>query len=294
MVYATIPKILAVIILSYSFYFGTVMSIELPPYRPIKKRSGLLVMGAAFHALLMRELQTRFGSYRLGYLWAPLEITLQMVIMLVVFGAIMKRALPGMDYMLFLVAGFTPFFMMQKIANRSLGAVSANAGLLMYRAVRHIDVIIARSFLELVIYFMTFVILLCGLAFFGIGFSTEHLDMVLLCWVMMFFFAFGLAMILMIVGHYGGELSKIISIIFTVLYFASGVIYSVHMVPEPYLSYLMYNPFIHNLEMIRHSLSPTYPIYHVDMWYFVKWTMCVNFLGLLLYKAFERDLIRAK
>jgi len=121
MVYATIPKILAVIILSYSFYFGTVMSIELPPYRPIKKRSGLLVMGAAFHALLMRELQTRFGSYRLGYLWAPLEITLQMVIMLVVFGAIMKRALPGMDYMLFLVAGFTPFFMMQKIANRSLG-----------------------------------------------------------------------------------------------------------------------------------------------------------------------------
>ena len=196
-------------------------------------------MGAAFHALLMRELQTRFGSYRLGYLWAPLEVILQMAIMMIIFGAIMKRALPGMDYMLFLVAGFAPFFMMQKIATRSLGAVSANAGLLMYRAVRHIDVIIARSFLEMVIYFMTFVILLCGLAFFGVGFSVAHLDMVLLCWLMMFFFAFGLAMILMIVGHYGGELSKIISIIFTVLYFASGVIYSVHMVPEPYLSYLM-------------------------------------------------------
>ena len=195
---------------------------------------------------------------------------------------------------LLLVAGCTPVFVMQEVANRALGAVSANAGLRMYRAVRHIDVIIARSFLELVIYFITFVILLCGLAFFGVGFSVAHLDMVLLCWVMMFFFAFGLAMILMIVGHYGGELSKIISVIFTVLYFASGVIYSVHMVPEPYLSYLMYNPFIHNLEMIRHSLSPTYPIYHVDMWYFVKWMMCVNFLGLLLYKAFERDLIRAK
>lgn len=86
-----------------------VMSIELPPYRPIKKRSGLAVMGAAFHALLMRELQTRFGSYRLGYLWAPLEVILQMAIMMIIFGAIMKRALPGMDYMLFLVAGFTPF-----------------------------------------------------------------------------------------------------------------------------------------------------------------------------------------
>lgn len=270
------------------------MTVQLPPYRPIKKRSGLAVMIAAFHALLMRELQTRFGSYRLGYLWAPLEVILQMAIMMVIFGAIMKRALPGMDYMLFLVAGFTPFFMMQRIATRSLGAVSANAGLLMYRAVRHIDVIIARSVLELIIYFVTFVILILGLAFFGIGFSVATLDVVLFCWITMFFFAFGLAMILMIVGHYGGELSKVISIVFTILYFTSGVLYSVHMIPEPYLSYLMYNPFIHNLEMIRHALSPSYPIHHVSMSYFIKWTICVNFLGLLLYKAFERDLIRTK
>lgn len=270
------------------------MSVQLPPYRPIKRRNGLQVMLAAFHALIMRELQTRFGSYRLGYLWAPLDVILQMAIMLVIFGTVMKRTLPGMDYMLFLVVGFTPFYMMQKIAMRSLGAVSANSGLLMYRAVRHIDIIIARSFLELVIYFITFVILLVGLSFFGIGFSLSHLDMVLFCWVMMFLFAFGLAMIMMIVGHYGGEISKVIGIAFTILYFISGVIYSVHMVPEPYLSYLMYNPFIHNLEMIRHALSPTYPIYHVDMGYFVKWTVCVNFVGLLLYKAFENDLIRSK
>ena len=33
------------------------MSIQLPPYRPIKRRSGLAVMFAAFHALLLRELQ---------------------------------------------------------------------------------------------------------------------------------------------------------------------------------------------------------------------------------------------
>lgn len=270
------------------------MSISLPPYRPIKRRSGLAVMFAAFHALLMRELQTRFGSYRLGYLWAPLDVILQMAIFLVIFGALMKRVLPGIDYMLFLVSGFTPFFMLQKIATRSLGAVSANAGLLMYRAVRHIDVIIARSFLELVIYFVTFVILLVGLTFFGVSFSVAHLDIVLFCWLMMFLFAFGLAMVLMIVGHYGGELSKVIGIVFTILYFTSGVLYSVHIVPEPYLGYLMYNPIIHNLEILRHALSPTYPIYHASMLYFIQWTVCVNFLGLLLYKACERDLIRSK
>lgn len=88
------------------------MSIQLPPYRPIKKRSGIKVMMAALHALLMRELQTRFGSYRLGYLWAPLEVLLQVLLLLIIFGTVMQRVLPGMNYSLFLVSGMVPFFMM--------------------------------------------------------------------------------------------------------------------------------------------------------------------------------------
>lgn len=271
------------------------MSISLPPYRPIKRRSGLAVMMASLHALLMREMQTRFGSYRLGYLWAPLEVVLQVCIYLVVFGAVMQRTLPGMDYSLFLLAGIVPFLMFQKNATRALGAVSANSGLLMYRAVRHIDIVIARCFLELIIYFFSFWLILAVMwAFFGLSFSTSHLNILLFGWAGLFLFSLGTALIMMIVGHYGGEISKIISIFFTILYFMSGIIYSVHIVPEPYLSYLMYNPLIHNIELMRYALSPTYPIYHVDMGYFAKWTICVNFVGLLLYQSCQKDLIRSK
>ncbi|WP_019519080.1 hypothetical protein [Faucicola boevrei] len=56
----------------------------------------------------------------------------------------------------------------------------------------------------------------------------------------------------------------------------------------------MYNPFVHNIELIRHSLSPTYPNYHIDIWYFFKWMMAVDFVGLLLYKACENDFIRKR
>lgn len=270
------------------------MSIELPPYRPVKRRSGLKVMGAAFHALLMRELQTRFGSFRLGYLWAPLEVLFQVAVYLIIFGAIMNRVMPGIDYMLFLVAGLVPYQMFRRIANRSLGAVEANKGLLMYRSVRHFDVIFARSFLELVIYFFTFLLLLVFLAFLGIGISFSHLDIVLLCWLTMFLFSLGVALIMMMIGYYANELGKVVSIIFTILYFTSGIIYSITIVPEPYINYLLYIPFVHNLELIRHSLAPSYPDYHIDFMYFIKWMLTVDLIGLLMYKAFERDLIRAK
>lgn len=270
------------------------MSIQLPPYRPVKRRSGLKVMGAAFHALLMRELQTRFGGYRLGYLWAPLEVLFQVLIFLVIFGVIIERALPGMSFPLFLVTGMVPFRMFQTIATRALGAVDANKGLLMYRSIRHIDVIIARSFLELVIYFFTSILLLIGLAFFGIYASLGHLHIVLFCWVTLFLFSFGVALIMMVVGYYGGEISKVISILFTILYFASGIIYPVFIIPEPYFSYLLYNPFIHNIELIRHAFAPSYPVYHIDIGYFLKWMVGVNFFGLLLYKFTERDMIRSR
>ncbi|WP_394124440.1 ABC transporter permease [Psychrobacter nivimaris] len=270
------------------------MSVQLPPYRPIKHRSGLKVMGAAFHALLMRELQTRFGGYRLGYLWAPLEVMIQIVILLVLFSAIRERLVPGMDFSLFLVAGMVPFRMFQRIAIRSLGAVSANQGLLMYRSIKHIDVIIARSFLELIIYFVTFLILLASLTFFGIYPSLDSLQIVLFCWFTMFLFSFGVALISMVIGFYGGEISKFISVIFTIIYFTSGILYPIHIVPEPYFSYLLYNPFIHNIELIRHAFAPNYPADHIDIWYFLEWMFVVNFLGLLLYKYAERDMIRSR
>ncbi|MDN3398060.1 ABC transporter permease [Psychrobacter sp. APC 3426] len=270
------------------------MSVQLPPYRPIKHRSGLKVMGAAFHALLMRELQTRFGGYRLGYLWAPLEVLFQVLIFLVIFGTIRERLVPGMDFSLFLVVGMVPFRMFQRIAVRALGAVDANKGLLMYRSIRHVDVIIARSFLELVIYFFTSILLLFGLAFFDIYANLENLHIVLFCWITLFIFSFGVALIMMVVGFYGGEISKVITIFFTILYFLSGIVYPIHVIPEPYFSYLLYNPFIHNIELMRHAFAPNYPAYHIDISYFLKWTFAVNFFGLLLYKYAERDMIRSR
>jgi capsular polysaccharide transport system permease protein len=271
------------------------MSVQLPPYRPLRRRNGLKVMLAAIHALLMRELQTRFGGYRLGYLWAPLEVFLQVSVYLVIFGALMHRILPGMEYSIFLLSGIIPYTMFNRIVTRSMGAVEANRGLLMYRSVKHIDVIMARGFLELIIYFFSFWLLISGIIFFqDLSISLESLDTLLWGWLGLFLFSLGLALIIMVIGHFAGELTKIISIVFSLLYFLSGIMYSVHIIPQPYLDYLMYNPLIHVFESMRHALAPTYPAYHVDMNYFIKWMVAVDFIGLLLYKAFENDFIRSR
>ena len=64
----------------------------------------------------------------------------------------------------------------------------------MYRSIRHIDVIIARSFLELVIYFFTSILLLAWFAFFEVHISLGNLHIVLFCWITLFIFSFGIAL----------------------------------------------------------------------------------------------------
>lgn len=270
------------------------MSIELPPYRPIKRRNGLQVMFAAIHALIIRELQTRFGNYRLSYLWALIEPGLQVLLYLIVFGQIMGRALNGIEYSLFLVIGMLPWYMFQKHSIRAMGAIEANQGLLLHRPVLPIDTIIARFLLEFIIYGAAFVFTMLLLAGFGFNLSLAHLDLVIFCWLTLGAFALGFSLVVLVFSHYFKELSKLLPIVFTLMYFGSGVIYSINIVPEPYHSYLLINPIIHNLETIRHSLVPTYPIQKISMTYFLISMCVIVFLGLLLYRYAEKDLVRTK
>ena len=256
-----------------------------------KRRSSLQIQAAAVRALFLRELQTRFGRYRLGYLWALIEPAIHVGFMLLLFSGIISRAVPGISYPVFLVCGILPWFMFTRTATRAIGAVSANKGLFNYRPVRPIDAVIARAGLEGVIYFNVYVVMLGILAWSGENIGLQHIPLVLLVWVTLWLFSFAFAILMMILGHFSEELSKFISVFFRILYLASGVLYSIHAIPEPYQSYMLWNPVLHGLEQIRHAISPSYPIHHISYSYLLLCTIVMLFLGLLLYKNRERRMM---
>ena len=116
-------------------------------------RSGFEVQKVTVEALFLREIRTRFGKFRLGYLWAILEPSAHLLILLGIFGYIMHRTMPDISFPVFLLNGLIPFFIFSSISNRSVGAIEANQGLFNYRPVKPIDTIIARALLETLIQF---------------------------------------------------------------------------------------------------------------------------------------------
>ncbi|USA52750.1 ABC transporter permease [Acinetobacter sp. C32I] len=260
----------------------------------LKPRGGLQVMYAAVRALFLRELQTRFGQYRLGYVWILLEPALHIGVLLILLGRI-SRALPGIDFEVFLVNGIIPFFLFRTTVSASLGAVQANQGLFSYRPVKPIDTLIARSFLELFLYFVAYLFFSTILLWFGFHINFDSIPQLLGYWFLLFSLAFSLSLVFMVVGSISHELNKFIPVLFLLLYVLSAVIYTIHLVPIEYQQYLLWNPIIHLLELMRHAVAPNYPLVQgISLTYVLEWIIGSLFLGLLLYKRFEQRMVKTK
>lgn len=261
----------------------------------LKPRNGLRVMYASIKALFLRELQTRFGQYRLGYLWILLEPALHIGILLLMFGTLSTRIVPGIDYEIFLINGILPFFMFRTTLAQSLGAVQANKGLFSYKPVKPIDTIIARSFLEFFLHFTAFVFFTLVLLWFGFSMSFEAIPQLLGFWVLLFLFSFSMGLIFMVIGDISPEINKIFTTLFFILYFISGIIYSLHLIPPQYQIYLLWNPLVHIIELMRHAVAPSYPLVDgISLLYFLTWLVGSLFLGLLLYKRYEQRMVKSR
>src|SRR5690606_30187526 len=226
----------------------------------LKARGGLQVMHASIRALLLRELQTRFGQYRLGYLWVFLEPLLTIGVMVVLFGTVMQRTLPGMDYAVFLINGIIPFFMFRTGVTLAISATESNRGLFSYRPVKPIDALLARNVLEFLLKFTAYIAFTAAFVWFGYNISFEQIPQLLGYWSLLFIFMMACSLIFVVIGDFSKELNKFLSVFFLILYFLSGILYSIHIIPAEYREYLLYNSLIHIFELMRHAVAPSYSL----------------------------------
>lgn len=99
----------------------------------------------------------------------------------------------------------------------------------------------------------------------------------------------------MVIADFSSEIQKFLSAVFLILYLASGVIFSIKIIPAEFRDYMLYNPLIHIFELMRNAVSPTYTLVDgISLSYFIAWLIVVLFIGLLLYKRFEKRMVQSK
>ncbi|WP_321920729.1 ABC transporter permease [Burkholderia sp. BCC1998] len=245
------------------------------------------------YALFLRELKTRFGKHRLGYLWVFLEPVVHMLVLFAILGLIAKHTMPGISFPVFLICGLVPYFMFINIALRSLNALEANLGLLSYRPVHPLDTLIARAGLECIISAVVLVVLLVILGLGGQPVQLGDIPELAGIWAVLVLFGLGIGIIFMVIGHELPVVEKVIPLFMRPLYFASAVMYPLTTIPAEYRGWVLWNPLVHLLELLRHTIVPAYAVENVGLAYPAFCALVVMFAGMALYKAREPSLLRS-
>jgi capsular polysaccharide transport system permease protein len=79
------------------------------------------------------------------------------------------------------------------------------------------------------------------------------------------------------------------------LYFLSGVLFPISIVPHPYRDWLILNPLVHGLDAARLGFAPYYqPIPGLSIAYLFEWALVTIFFGLALHVRFAKRLALRK
>ena len=243
-------------------------------------------------ALLLRELKTRFGAHRMGVAWLFLEPIAHLSILMTIFGVLRGRHVPGVEFPVFLLAGIVPYIMFRSIATRLMEGVDANMGLFSYRHIKPMDVFLSRSLLEVVLYTIVLAAMIVGQIWVGYRIDVpDPLGFLLLLGVLVAM-SFGLGLVLSVIADYSPESKPIIRMLFLPLYFVSGVLFPVSILPREYREWLTWNPVFHAVELLREAFLSGYPVVaEASLRLFLEPTLVVCFLGMAMYRLRRLDMV---
>lgn len=214
--------------------------------------------------------------------------------MLVLFTMVRMRVVVGADTAVWLLVGLTTFFTARNIYQRGMGAISANQALFGYRQVLPVDTVLVRAALETFLGLIVACVLVAIVALFGFNVLPHDPLLVVASYAGVLLCGLGLGLILSVASELVSELGNIADMLFTPLYFLSGVIFPLTAIPPQYREWVFYNPFAHGLELLRGGF---FPLYHAapeaNLAFLYAFALVSIFFGLALQVRFAQQL-RAK
>ncbi|MEQ9320393.1 MAG: ABC transporter permease [Polyangiaceae bacterium] len=250
----------------------------------------LLTQFQVIHALVIRETRTRFGRHRLGYVWALVEPVLFIALFAGMY-ALMDRRMPyDLPVVAFLVTGFIPYLAFQKTAQQAMQAINGNKGLLFYPHVRPLDLVAARTALEIATHVVVFALLMAGAAMVD---GVPRIDNLLMATGGLLLGAglgAALGMVLCGLSVFSNSVERLIGPMMRPLFWVSALFFSTNEIPSDARNVLLYNPVLHVVELTRSGWFPGYDVPQVSLLYPALWIFILFYFGLTLERVARRRL----
>jgi capsular polysaccharide transport system permease protein len=238
-------------------------------------------------ALMLRETKTLFGKHKLGYLWVIIQAGFTIGIFWVLREITGFSSPPGFSTPAFLVGGFIPFYIFREVISGAVSAVPGNRALLAYPQVFPIDILVARAVLKGAVYLCVMVILLAIARALGYEVPLRNPAAILLALTLSLVLGFGVGSLCSALNLVWHTTERIVPMILRLMFYTSGLFFSVESAPGRIREILFYNPVSHLIELLRCGMTG-YESTFVYMPYVIGCILVTLSLGLLLERYSRR------
>ena len=258
------------------------------------ERTPWQVTRSVWYAMFMREATSRTMADRMGWFWMIFEPLAIILIMVAIRGYIRGgRLIVNAEFIPWMIVGLMGFFMVREGMLRGLGSVDANQALFAYRQVQPVDPILVRNFFDGSLRTFLLLLFIIGAELLGVGLFPDDGITAILWWFSLWSLGLGLGLIVSVAGTLVEEIGRIVRMLSMPLLILSGVIFPLNNLPHWLLDYLMYNPIVHGLELLRAGFFDGYRmVVGTSVVYFWMFSLSTLSIGLLMHLRFKDKLKR--
>lgn len=261
-----------------------------PQLRPVRSRRNFPTI-RAIAALMLREMSTTYGRSPGGYLWAVLEPVAGIAVLSLVFSVGFRTPPMGTNFPIFYATGMIPFLFYGDVSSKLSQSLNFSRQLLAYPSVTYVDAILARFILNVLTQLLVGYVVFTGLLILFETRTTLEIDRIVLSYAMAASLALGIGVMNALLISLFPIWQQVWGIVNRPLFIISGIFFTFESIPEPYRSYLWYNPLIHVVGFMRSAFYVSYDATYVSPLYIFGLSLVLSVVGLVFLRRYHRDII---
>jgi capsular polysaccharide transport system permease protein len=240
------------------------------------------IQARVIHALILREIITRYGRHNLGFAWLlaePIMFTLGVVGLWT-----LTHSTHGFRVNIapFIVTGYSCMLLWRNCSFRGIGAIEPNRSLMHHQPVKLMDVFLARMLLEVAGVSASFLTLLSVMTFLGWIEMPSSPLLMLGGWFMMAWLSMCIGIILGCLAARSDVVERLWHPFSYFLLPLSGVFFMVDWLPTAAQQIVLWMPLIHPVEMIREGYWGDAAITYFSVPYILFSNLCLTLIALAL------------
>lgn len=242
------------------------------------------------HALMIRELITRFGRENIGFLWIMAEPLLFAGLVGIVWHFTHGATEHGVGVIAFVATGYIPITLFRHGVSRSVAVFTANQSLLYHRQIKIVDFILARFIIEVLGGMMAYLFMAVVLIVFDEFPIPANIGLLIAGWFLYALFCFSLCLIIAPLSEVSEAMEKFIPVTTYIVLPFSGLFYMVAWLTPEAREFLLFSPFVNGMEMMRKGIWGDKVVAYYDIWNPIIASVIAILIGLVLCRRVRRKL----